>query len=165
MGTVAPQTRFKKESREKNSRLLLVDQGLLVPTNPIPHDFFGRILVKSSLVLAVAAGLSILVFTKAAEAQCLHNTSYYVPAPTTTTFYAPAAISYYAPATTTFYDPTIAYYPNSAYYAPTTAYYGGSGYYGGGYNSGYNRGGLFGTGVGGWAGVRGVNRRWDRRGW
>jgi hypothetical protein len=24
---------------------------------------------------------------------------------------------------------------------------------------------LFGTGVGGWAGVRGIDRRWDRRGW
>lgn len=66
--------------------------------------------------------------------------------------------------------PTTVYYPTSAYYAPTTAYYGGSayygsGYYGNGYYGGYYRGGLFGTGLFGWAGLRGVDRRWDRRGW
>jgi len=119
--------------------------------------------VKTSTALIVAA-MSILVFTKAADAQIgyLQTTSYYAPVPTTA-YYAPTT-AYYAP-TTAYYAPTVAYYPTSAYYAPTTAYYGGSGYYGSGYNGGYNRGGLFGTGLFGWAGVRGIDRRWDRRGW
>ena len=95
----------------------------------------------------------------------LRPTAYYAP---TTAYYAPTT-AYYAPTTPTTLRPA-AYYPTSAYYAPTTAYYGGSGYYGSGYYGsgyygGYNRGGLFGTGVGGWAGVRGIDRRWDRRGW
>jgi hypothetical protein len=141
--------------------------------------------MKTSLALIVAA--AIFVCTEAANAQCecQQAVSYYAPVATTayyaptTTYYAPTA-AYYAPATayyaptttyyapttayyaptTTYYAPTTAYYPTSAYYAPTTAYYGGSGYYGG-----YNRGGLFGTGLGGWAGFRGIDRRWDRRGW
>jgi hypothetical protein len=112
--------------------------------------------MKTSLALIVAA-TSIFVFTQAADAQCncQQTGSYYAPVATT---------AYYAP-TTAYYAPTTAYYPTSAYYAPTTAYYGGSGYYGSGYYGGYNRGGLFGTGVGGWAGLRGIDRRWDRRGW
>jgi hypothetical protein len=94
-------------------------------------------------------------------------TTYYAP---TTTYYAPTT-TYYAPSvpTTTYYAPTTTYYapsvPTTAYYAPTTAYYGGRGYYGSGYYGRYNRGGLFGTGLGGWAGLRGIGRRWDRRGW
>jgi hypothetical protein len=100
--------------------------------------------MKAPLALIVAA-TSILVFTQAADAQYGYQQT----------------VSYYAPvATTTYYAPTTAYYPSSAYYAPTTAYYGGGGYYGG-----YYRGGVFGTGLGGWAGVRGIDRRWDRRGW
>jgi hypothetical protein len=112
--------------------------------------------MKTSLALFVAA-TSICVFTQAADAQSryLQTTSYYAPVPTTA----------YYPSTTAYYAPTVAYYPTSAYYAPTTAYYGGSGYYGSGYYRGYNRGGLFGTGLFGWAGVRGIDRRWDRRGW
>jgi len=128
--------------------------------------------VKTAIALIVAA-TSIFAFAQAADAQCdcLQTTSYYAPVATTayyvptTAYYAPAT-TYYAPVTTyyvpttAYYAPTVAYYPTSAYYAPTRAYYGGSGYYGG-----YNRGGLFGTGVGGWAGIRGIDRRWDRRGW
>jgi hypothetical protein len=119
--------------------------------------------MKASLALIVAA-TSVFVFTQAANAQCgcQQTVSYYAPTTayyaTTTAYYAPTT-TYYAP-TTTYYAPATAYYPTSAYYAPTTAYYGGGGYYGG-----YNRGGLFGTGVGGWAGLRGIDRRWDRRGW
>ena len=111
--------------------------------------------MKTSFAL-IAAATSVFVFTQAAAAQCdcQQTVSYYAPVATT---------AYYAPATA-YYAPTTAYYPTSAYYAPTTAYYGGSGYYGSGYYGGY-RGGLFGTGVGGWAGLRGINRRWDRRGW
>jgi len=160
---------------------------LLVPSDLIAHDLFsgkGK-LVKNSLPLIVAA-TSIFVFTQAADAQYLQTTSYYAPAPTTTyfapttTYFAPTT-AYYAPTTAyyaptvAYYAPTVAYYPTSAYYAPTTAYYGGSGYYGSGYygsgyyGSGYygryNRGGLFGTGLFGWAGARGIDRRWDRRGW
>ena len=100
--------------------------------------------MKTLLALIVAA-TSVFVFTQAADAQCN----------------CPQTVSYYAPVeTTAYYAPTTTYYPTSAYYAPTTAYYGGGGYYGG-----YYRGGLFGTGLGGWAGVRGIDRRWDRRGW
>ena len=126
--------------------------------------------MKTSLALLVAA-TSVLVFTQAADAQCgcQPTVSYYAPVPTTahyaapvTAYYAPTT-AYYAP-TTAYYAPTVAYYPTSAYYAPTTAYYGGSGYYGGGYyGGGYYRGGLFGTGLFGWAGLRGIDRRWDRR--
>ena len=108
--------------------------------------------MKTSFAL-IAAATSVLVFTQAAAAQCdcQQTVSYYAPVATTAYYYAPTT-AYYAPATT--------YYPTSAYYAPTTAYYGGGGYYGG-----YYRGGAFGTGLGGWAGVRGIDRRWDRRGW
>jgi hypothetical protein len=81
--------------------------------------------------------------------------TYYPSSVPVTTYYAPTT-TYYAP-TTTYYAPSV---PTTAYYAPTTAYYGGRGYYGR-----YNRGGLFGTGLGGWAGLRGIGRRWDRRGW
>ena len=107
--------------------------------------------MKTSFAL-IAAATSVFVFTQAAAAQCdcQQTVSYYAPVATT---------AYYAPATA-YYAPTTAYYPTSAYYAPTTAYYGGGGYYGG-----YYRGGAFGTGLGGWAGVRGIDRRWDRRGW
>ncbi|MGO9108960.1 MAG: hypothetical protein ACLP9L_06975 [Thermoguttaceae bacterium] len=113
--------------------------------------------MKTLLALIVVA-TSVFVFTQAADAQCgcQQTVSYYAPISTTAYDYAP---------TTAYYAPTTAYYPTSAYYAPTTAYYGGGGYYDGGYYDGYNRGGLFGTGVGGWAGLRGINRRWDRRGW
>ena len=105
--------------------------------------------MKTSLALIVAA-TSVFVFTQAADAQCDCQQT----------------VSYYAPdVTTTYYAPTTTYYPTSAYYAPTTSYYGGSGYYGSGYYGGYYRGGEFGTGLGGWAGVRGIDRRWDRRGW
>ena len=98
----------------------------------------------------IAAATSVFVFTQAADAQC----------------YCQQTVSYYAPvATTAYYAPTTTYYPTSAYYAPTTAYYGGGGYYGSRYYGSYYRGGAFGTGLGGWAGVRGVDRRWDRRGW
>ena len=119
--------------------------------------------MKASLAIIVAAS-SVLVFTQAADAQCdcQQTVSYYAPN-ANTAYYAPTT-AYYAP-TTAYYAPTTAYYPTSAYYAPTTAYYGGNGYYGGGYNGGYYRGGAFGTGLGGWAGVRGIDRRWDRRGW
>ena len=114
--------------------------------------------MKTLLALIVAA-TSVFVFTQAADAQCNcpQTVSYYAPVETTA-YYAPTT-TYYAP-TTAYYAPTTTYYPTSAYYAPTTAYYGGGGYYGG-----YYRGGLFGTGLGGWAGVRGIDRRWDRRGW
>ena len=140
--------------------------------------------MKTSLALIVAA-TSVFVFTQAADAQCgcQQTVSYYAP---TTTYYAPTT-TYYAP-TTAYYAPTTTYYaPTTAYYAPTTTYYAPTdcllsnfgvlrpnhgilrrqwlGNYGSGYYGGYNRGGLFGTGVGGWAGVRGINRRWDRRGW
>jgi hypothetical protein len=136
----------------------------------------------------IVTATSVFVFTQAADAQfgCPQTTSYYAPVPTTayyaptTTYYAPTTAyyapttayyapttayyapttAYYAPAATAYYAPTTAYYPTAAYYAPTTAYYGGNGYYGG-----YNRGGLFGTGLFGWAGARGIDRRWDRRGW
>ena len=101
--------------------------------------------MKTSFAL-IAAATSVFVFTQAAAAQCdcQQTVSYYAPVATTAYYYAP----------------TTTYYPTSAYYAPTTAYYGGGGYYGG-----YYRGGAFGTGLGGWAGVRGIDRRWDRRGW
>ena len=126
--------------------------------------------MKTSLAFIVAL-TSVFAFTQAANAQCdcqetvtyyapVETTAYYAP---TTTYYVPTT-TYYAP-TTAYYAPTTAYNPTSAYYAPTTAYYGGGGYYGRVYNSSYYRGGLFGTGLGGWAGVRGVDRRWDRRGW
>ena len=126
--------------------------------------------MKTTIALILAT-TSFFAFTPAAGAQCecLQTTSYYAPAATTayyvptTTYYAPVT-GFYVP-TTSYYAPTVAYYPTSANYAPTTAYYGGSGYYGSDYNSGYQRGGLFGTGVGGWAGIRGIDRRWDRRGW
>ena len=108
--------------------------------------------MKSSFA-RIAAATAVLVFTQAAAAQCdcQQTASYYAPVATTAYYYAP---------TTAYYAPTTTYYPTSAYYAPTTAYYGGGGYYGG-----YYRGGAFGTGLGGWAGVRGIDRRWDRRGW
>ena len=108
--------------------------------------------MKTSFAL-IAAATSVFVFTQAAAAQCdcQQTVSYYAPVATTAYYYAP---------TTAYYAPTTTYYPTSASYAPTTAYYGGSGYYGG-----YYRGGAFGTGLGGWAGVRGIDRRWDRRGW
>ena len=148
--------------------------------------------MKTPLALIVAA-TSVFVFTQAADAQCdcQQTVSYYAP-DATTAYYAPTT-AYYAP-TTAYYAPTTAYYaPTTTYYAPTTAttlrllllrsdhcllrsdhcvlsncgvlrpttaYYGG-----GGYNGGYYRGGAFGTGLGGWAGVRGIDRRWDRRGW
>ena len=126
-----------------------------------------------TLFALIAAATSVFVFTQAAAAQCdcQQTVSYYAPVATTAyyspsaAYYAPSA-AYYAPTTayyaptTAYYAPTTAYYPTSAYYAPTTAYYGGGGYYGG-----YYRGGAFGTGLGGWAGVRGIDRRWDRRGW
>jgi hypothetical protein len=104
-----------------------------------------------TLFALIAAMTSVLVFTQAAAAQCdcQQTVSYYAPVATTAYYYAP----------------TNTYYPTSAYYAPTTANYGGGGYYGSGYYGGDNRGGLFGTGVGGWAGLRGIDRRWDRRGW
>ena len=110
--------------------------------------------MKTSLVLIVAATL-MFAFTQAADAQCgcQQSVSYYAPISTTTYYYAPTVVSY---------APTAAYYyPTTGYYTPTTAYYG-SGYYGSGYG-GYGRGGLFGTGVSGWAGLRGMDRRWDRR--
>jgi hypothetical protein len=112
--------------------------------------------MKTSFALIVSA-TSVFVFTQAADAQCecQQTVAYYAPVSTT---------AYYAP-TVAYYAPTVAYYPTSAYYAPTTAYYGGGGYYGGGYYDGYYRGGLFGTGLFGWAGLRGIDRRWDRRGW
>jgi hypothetical protein len=115
--------------------------------------------MKTTLALLVAT-TSILVFTQAADAQCgcQPTVSYYAPVPTTA-YYAPPVTTYYAP-TTTYYAPTTAYYaPTTAYYAPTTAYYGGGGYYGGG----NYRGGAFGTGVFGWRGLRGIDRRYDRR--
>jgi hypothetical protein len=101
--------------------------------------------MKTTLALLVAT-TSILVFTQAADAQCgcQPTVSYYAPVPTT---------AYYAPPVTTYYAPT------TTYYAPTTAYYGGGGYYGGG----NYRGGAFGTGVFGWRGLRGIDRRYDRR--
>ena len=106
-----------------------------------------------TLFALIAVATSVLVFTQAAAAQCdcQQTVSYYAPVATTAYYYAP---------TTAYYAPTTTYYPTSASYAPTTAYYGGGGYYGG-----YYRGGAFGTGLGGWAGVRGIDRRWDRRGW
>ena len=113
--------------------------------------------MKTSFAL-IAAATSVFVFTQAAAAQCdcQQTVSYYAPVATT---------AYYAP-TTAYYAPTTAYYaPPTTYYAPATAYYGGGGYYGSGYNGGYYRGGAFGTGWGGWAGFRGIDRRWDRRGW
>jgi hypothetical protein len=121
--------------------------------------------MKTSLALLVAA-TSVFVFTQAADAQCgcEPTVSYSAPVPTTAYYAAPATAyvapttAYYAP-TTAYYAPTAAYYPTSAYYAPTTTYYGGSGYYGGG----YYRGGLFGTGLFGWGGLRGIDRRYDRR--
>jgi hypothetical protein len=120
--------------------------------------------MKTSCALIVAA-TSVFVFTQAADAQrdCQQTVSYYAPV-STTAYYSAPTTTYYAP-TTAYYAPTTAYYPTSAYYAPTTAYYGGGGYYGGGYYDGYYRGGLFGTGLFGWAGLRGIDRRWDRRGW
>jgi hypothetical protein len=119
--------------------------------------------MKTSLALLVAA-TSVFVFTQAADAQCgcEPTVSYSAPVPTTA-YYAAPATAYVAP-TTAYYAPTAAYYPTSAYYAPTTTYYGGSGYYGGGYyGGGYYRGGLFGTGLFGWGGLRGIDRRYDRR--
>jgi hypothetical protein len=121
--------------------------------------------MKTSLALLVAA-TSVFVFTQAADAQCgcQPTVSYSAPVPTTAYYAAPATAyvapttAYYAP-TAAYYAPTAAYYPTSAYYAPTTPYYGGGGYYGGG----YYRGGLFGTGLFGWGGLRGVERRYDRR--
>jgi hypothetical protein len=104
--------------------------------------------MKTSLALLVAA--FVFCFTPAADAQ--RQVVYYAPAATTTYYYAPA---------TTYYAPSASYYAAPAYYAPTTAYYGDNSYYG----RGYYRGGAFGTGLGGWAGVRGIDRRWDRRGW
>jgi hypothetical protein len=114
--------------------------------------------MKTSLTLVVAAA-SVFVFTQAADAQCgcQPAVSYSAPVPTTA-YYAPPVTAYYAP-TTTYYAPTVAYYPTSAYYPPATTYYGGGGYYGGG----YYRGGSFGTGLFGWGGLRGIDRRYDRR--
>jgi hypothetical protein len=113
--------------------------------------------MKTLLALLVAA-TSVLVCTQTADAQYVCET---------TVSYAPVATtSYYAPAVTAYVAPTTAYYaPTTAYVAPTTAYYGGSGYYGGygGYYGPGYRGGLFGTGLFGWAGLRGIDRRWDRR--
>ena len=102
--------------------------------------------MKTSLALLVAA-TSVFVFTQAADAQCgcQPTVSYYAPVPTTV---------YYAAPVTAYYAPAVAHYPTSAYYAPTTTYFRGGGYY---------RGGLFGTGLFGWGGLRGIDRRYDRR--
>ena len=116
--------------------------------------------MKTSLALLVAA-TSVFVFTQAADAQCgcQPTVSYYAPVPTTAYYAAPVTANYvptttYYAAPAAYYAPTTAYYPTSAYYAPTTTYYGGGGYY---------RGGLFGTGLFGWGGLRGIDRRYDRR--
>lgn len=119
--------------------------------------------MKSFLALLVAA-TSVFGFTHVADAQCGCEPTvvYSAPVPTTT-YYAAPATTYYAPATT-YYAPSVVSYPTTAYYAPATTYYGGGGYYGSGYyGSGSYRGGLFGTGLFGWAGLRGIDRRWDRR--
>jgi hypothetical protein len=112
--------------------------------------------MKTSLALLVAA-TSVFVFTQAADAQCgcQPTVSYYAPVPTTVYYAAPVPTTvYYAAPVTAYYAPTVAHYPTSAYYAPTTTYYRGGGYY---------RGGLFGTGLFGWGGLRGIERRYDRR--
>jgi hypothetical protein len=132
---------------------------LFVASDLISHHFQQEKerFMKTSLTL-LAAAMPVLAFVQAADAQCgcQPTVSYSAPV-STTAYYAAPVTTYYTP-TTTYYAPTTASYPAPAYYAPTTAYYGGGSYYGG-----YYRGGLFGTGLFGWAGVRGIDRRFDRR--